>query len=132
MAGKNKPQTSPEIKASWQIKIATTVLNLPRITRILIAGVYALATVLAITPIVDEIYLANFFTEDTTWLPAMITASIGLFVYMIGWRIIVGTVGETILPSNSVTWYLIAGLFAILMVAFWLFQLLTIGSSSLI
>ncbi len=132
MVGKNKSQQQKETSQSAQMKIANVVVTLPRITRILIAGVFALASTLAVSPIIDDIYLDNFFTEETRWLPAMITAAIGLFMYLAGWRIIVGTVGEIVQPTRTVVWYLIVGLVAIFMVALWMFQLLTMGSSSLL
>lgn len=107
------------------------VLQMPRITRILISAVFALATTLALSPIVDEIYLRFFLDDSTVWLPALISVSCGLVMYVAGWRLIVGTVGETNQADRAAMIYFSAGFLAILVVILWVVRLILIGSASL-
>ncbi|GAB4510453.1 MAG: hypothetical protein OHK0046_07310 [Anaerolineae bacterium] len=103
--------------------LVRAVLSLPRLIRILIAGVFALATVLAVSPIVDEIYLLFFYSPATALVPSLISAALGVMMYLIGWQMIVGTVGEPKRAPRGVLWYFGIGLFALLIVGLWLLRL---------
>jgi hypothetical protein len=107
------------------------VLRMPRITRILISGVFALATTLALSPIVDEIYLSFFLDDTTVWVPALISVSCGLVMYVAGWRLIVGTVGEINQTDRATMIYFGVGFLAIVVVVLWVVRLILIGSASL-
>jgi hypothetical protein len=98
------------------VTLAERVLRLPRALRVLIAGVFALLTTLLLTPIIDLIYVNNFFNPSTVILPALVACSIGLVVYVIGWRLIIGTVGETLMVRPATLIYLIAGVLALALV----------------
>jgi hypothetical protein len=103
------PQTRTARLIDWAI-------HLPRLTRIVLAGVFALAVTLAITPIVDRIYLDYFYNPDTRLVPALISTVIGLVYYVFGWRTIIGYVGETPPARREVFWYVIIGTVACVIV----------------
>lgn len=105
------------------------VLSLPRITRILIAGVFAVAVTLAISPIVDEIYLTYFYSPSTNYVPGLISAGLGVLMYGAGWFAIVGVVGEDLQARRIVLYYMIVGMAALLVVAIWLVRLLLMSSA---
>jgi len=108
-------------------KVVDSILLLPRVLRILIAAVIALLTILAVSPIVDEIYLSHFYSPNTRLLPALVTVSLGLAMYIAGWKLIVGTVGETLEGQRAVVIYFAAGLVSLALVSNWLIRLLTLG-----
>jgi hypothetical protein len=94
------------------------VVRLPRVLRVVIATLFALAATLAISPLVDTIYTEWFFSAETVILPALISAALGLTMYVLGWWLIVGTVGEQPEARRAIVWYCGIGLFAILTIAF--------------
>jgi hypothetical protein len=106
------------------------LLGLPRLTRIIIAGTFALAVTLAVSPIIDEIYLRNFFSPDTRIVPSLIAATFGLGMYAAGWLTIVGTVGEDPEARPLVKIYLIVGVLALVIVAIWSIRLIIIGGTT--
>lgn len=118
-------------KQSFSIRFAEQVLNLPRITRILLALIFALATILALSPVIDEIYLRLFFTEETAIVPSLVTAAVGFIMYFAGWQLIVGTVGEENEAKTVIVWYFVVGFFAMIVVGLWLIRLITLGNASL-
>jgi hypothetical protein len=101
---------------TFSTRLIQWVIHLPRLTRIVLSAVFALAVTLAITPIVDRIYLDNFYSPDTRIIPALITTIIGLAYYVFGWRTIIGYVGETPPARREVFWYFIVGTVACLIV----------------
>jgi hypothetical protein len=98
------------------VSLAERVLRLPRALRVLIAAVFALVATLLLTPIIDLIYVENFFDRSTTLLPALVACAIGMVVYVIGWRLIIGTVGETPIVRPATLIYLIVGVLALSLV----------------
>lgn len=111
-------------------RFAQSVLELPRITRILIAGVFALAIVLALSPLIDEIYIRFFYTPQTAIVPSLVAAGLGLLMYFVGWQLIVGTVGEDNPLRPAIFWYFVVGFLALFIVGLWLLRLITLGSIS--
>ncbi len=97
-------------------RLIERVIALPRIGRITLAAVFALAVTLALTPIIDQIYLSNFFQPDTRVYPAIVSTVLGLAYYLLGWRLIIGFAGETPLPRRSILWYFSVGTAACLLV----------------
>ena len=57
-----------------------------------------------------------FFSVDTRMVPALVTTVFGLIMYLLGWWLIVGTVGEKPAVRTAIVWYLGAGLAAIILV----------------
>ena len=104
--------------ASLPQQIIIRVLAWPRFVRILMCGLFALAVTLALSPLVDEIYLRFFFSEQTVLIPSLVSSTFGLLMYMLGWWLVIGTVGETPPARGSVLAYLALGLLAILVVVF--------------
>lgn len=85
-------------------------LALPRIWRIALVSLFALAVTLAVTPIVDNFYVDNFFSMDTRLLPSLFSVGLGFVVYAVGWRLLIGMVGDAPQPRKATTWYLIFGI----------------------
>ena len=112
-------------------KVVGRLLALPRVVKMLIAGVLALATTLAVSPIVDELYLRFFYTRSTIIAPSLISAGIGFVMYIVGWQLIVGTVGEQPENQSPVLWYLLIGLLALILVMVWFIRLMAFGSASI-
>jgi hypothetical protein len=92
-------------KNSAAFRLAVRIVSLSRLSRILLAALFALAITLMITPVVDGIYLNNFFSSDTRMIPALVSTALGLGYYGVGWRLIVGYVGEKPIPRPAVLWY---------------------------
>ena len=98
------------------------LVNQPRWRRIFLTAFIALMITLAIFPLVDNIYLRFLFTPETVILPSLVTATIGLIVYFIGWQLLVGSSGS-VLSVTFKTWlYLLAGLMATIIVIFLVIQ----------
>ena len=87
------------------VSFAGRFLQLPRLVRIVLVAMFALGWVLALFPLIDGIYIDYFFDMETRQWPAYISAGIGLMIYMIGWYLLIGTVGRAPKPK------LINGLF---------------------
>lgn len=111
------------------LKLTRRILQLPRLARVVLVALLALVVTLALSPMVDEVYFRLVFdtvTVFSVWLarvlPALLTAAVGLTMYMVGWWLIVGTVGETPAPRPAVLWYFGVGLLALVVVAFLLIR----------
>lgn len=109
-------------------RVVKIVLDLPRLIRIGISAVFAIATTMAIREVVDEIYLNYFFSESTRIIPSLVTAAVGLLMYVIGWQLIVGTLGEDRQAKVITAYYLLIGVFAMMLVVLWVVRLSIINS----
>lgn len=98
-----RPAPAPE---SWSVRLARAVVALPRLARLALAGVIALVVTIAVSPLVDNIYLRYFFTVETRGLPAMISVAFGIIAYGIGWWLIIGMAGEQPRARRAVIGYL--------------------------
>ncbi|MBE2271999.1 MAG: hypothetical protein IAE80_27435 [Anaerolinea sp.] len=87
------------------------IVQLPRIARIVLAGVFALAVTMLISPLVDSVYLRSFYNPDTVMLPSLISAVVGVVIYVIGWRVWVGYSGERPRYTRVLLIYVVIGLF---------------------
>ena len=108
-------------------RVTRFIADLPRLIRVLMVGVFALAVTLSLSPFVDYVYDRYFFSLETVLLPALISSAFGLVMYMVGWWLIVGTVGEKPEARAAMLWYVGIGLVAVIVVAY----LLVIGVSLL-
>ena len=115
-ASSKLPPTPPPPETRTPQNWVEQVLALPRIARIGLAALFALAAALAATPVIDNIYVDNFFDLETLLVPALVLALLGLIVYGIGWVIIVGLAGEQPRVRRATPIYLIAGGILILLV----------------
>jgi uncharacterized membrane protein YwzB len=119
----SKQKQQPETETGF----IHALLNFPRITRIIIAGVFALSLTLALSPIVDRLYEQYFYSEETLILPAIISAVLGVLMYVLGWFAIVGVNDEKLIPSKAVVGYLLLGMMAVLLVLAWTVSLVIRG-----
>lgn len=94
---------------STSARVIERVIRLPRMTRIALSVLFALALALVLTPIVDGFYMDHFYDPATRGLPAMISTALGLVFYVVGWRQIIGYAGETPPAHRSVFWYVAVG-----------------------
>ena len=99
-------------------RIINQIILLPRVARIALVTLFALAVVLVLTPLVDIVYAENFFSESTLMVPALVSAACGAVVYVFGWWLMVGTVGEQPVPRALILWYCGVGLAAVVTVVF--------------
>jgi hypothetical protein len=105
-------RTMPPVLAN----IAERVLRWPRALRVVIAALFALVTTLLLTPVIDLIYVDNFYNSSTVILPAFVACGIGMVVYLVGWRLIIGTVGETPVVRPATLLYLVGGVLGLALV----------------
>lgn len=108
--------------------LVSNVLALPRITRILIAGVYALAVTLIITLVADKILGTTVSEETLVTTLSLIAAGIGILMYALGYFLIVGTIGEDLILRRASRIYIWTGIIAICLVMLWTIGLLISGS----
>ncbi len=97
-------------------RLIARVLDLPRVARIGLCAIFALAVTFALFPLVDYLYLRYLFTMETRVLPAIVSAGFGLVIYMLGWWLIVGMRGEKPPARLLILWYVGAGTAAVIFV----------------
>lgn len=82
----------------------------------LITAFFALMVVILLFPLVDHVYLRFFFTLETSMIPSLVSVGFGSLMYVVGWRIYVGTVNTTPPAEKSVLWYFVIGTIVTLIV----------------
>jgi hypothetical protein len=92
------------------------VLRLPRLARVGLVSLVALSVTVALFPLVDSVYVQFFFNQATVILPSLVSAGFGLVMYIVGWWLVVGTVGEAPPARTGVLWYAAFGLLAIVLI----------------
>lgn len=97
---------------SHLIPLVQRLISFPRIVRVVICAFFAVAITLAISPLIDYIYLQYMFTFETRILPSLVTVALGCVMYVIGWRIYVGTVNTIQQARIHVLWYFVIGVVA--------------------
>lgn len=85
--------------------ILRRLLNLPRLIRITFVAITALLIALILTPLITDAHWRYAYTFDTYYAPAVITILFACIMYVVGWRLIVGTPGEPIEPRKAHLWY---------------------------
>ncbi len=114
------PEVSPPAVARARepvtLRWVRAVLRLPRVVRIILIAVFAIVVTFALSPVIDAVYLNFFFDETTRVLPSLAAAGAGLVMYVLGWVLVVGTVGEELPERIAVLWYIGLGLLAIVLV----------------
>ncbi len=146
----NKPYVKPGQQDAEDLPgvglwLVEGLVGLPRLLRIAVTMLLSLAVTLATFPILTlffrfvawltnnpEIVLAYLFTQDMTTLYALlaISAVVGAVFYVIGYRILVGTRGETPPTRIRVLWYFLVGVVAVLISSFWLVRGILVGAST--
>ena len=124
---KDNPQSGSRLSRST--RIITRLLNLPRLARILIAGVLALVIAFVITLVL--FYDGMFYNDNLISVYAVVVLVFGLAMYLSGWFLIVGTVGETPPVRPAIVWYLGIGLVSIVLLVLWIASTLSIGAGAL-
>lgn len=112
----------------WR-RALSALLNLPRLVRVLIAAFFALTVALVISLIL--FYESIFYNRDLLVLLAIIALAFGLAMYLVGWQLIVGTIGERPPVRPAILWYVGIGLLSIFVIILWLIQLTVIGAGAL-
>jgi hypothetical protein len=112
-----RPRAQSTLPVRQRPSIAARLASLPRLSRIALAALFALAVTLVVFPLVDSIYLQTFFDERTRMIPALVSAGVGAVMYAIGWRLLVGYVGETPTARPAIVWYVGVGMAALIAVA---------------
>jgi hypothetical protein len=85
------------------------IARLPRLTRIIMVMGFAIALTFLLMPLVDRVYLTQFFDPATTMLPALISSGAGLVMYLLGWWLLVGEAGGAPRMRRATLLYLLAG-----------------------
>jgi hypothetical protein len=98
------------------LDVINRLLKLPRFARIVIAGIFALATTLALSPLVDYVYLSYMYTEESRLLPSLVSAGAGLGMYLIGWWLYVGGVDQLPPARRALLLYVMVGIFIAVLV----------------
>ncbi|NWG16605.1 MAG: hypothetical protein HXY41_08220 [Chloroflexi bacterium] len=98
------------------LRLVRSILGLPRLARVIMVAVFALAVTFALSPMVDVVYLHYFYDDSTVIIPSLISAGAGLLMYMLGWVLIVGTVDEEIPARLAILWYGGLGSLAVILV----------------
>lgn len=99
--------------------ITSRILGLPRLGRIIFIALPALALAIISAPIIDMIYLAYFYTEETVVIPSLIVALFSAIMYFIGWWLVVGIAGEIPQKTPALQRYLQVCTVVILLAIFW-------------
>ena len=102
-------------KTSIVERMVKPVLKLPRALRVVICALFALATALVLTPLIDLIYTELFFSPTTVIVPALVSTGFGMLMYLLGWWLLVGTAGEDLEPRPAMAWYLGIGMLVIVL-----------------
>jgi hypothetical protein len=104
------------------------LLNLPRVVRILIVGVFALAVTLIVALV--AFYESIFYSDTLQFILYVVATVLGLVMYVIGWYLIVGTVDTTPPVRQAVWWYVVLGTLAIVLIILSVIQAATIGAGA--
>jgi hypothetical protein len=113
---------------NWQ-QVTASVLNIPRIGRMALVGVFGLAVTLALSPLIDDVYLRFLFDPSTRVLPSLVSVGFGLVMYALGWIWLIGTVGDRPPVRRAALAYVLIGILAVLVVVMLLVQGFNIGNA---
>lgn len=116
-----KPATSAPAAArtaAWIRNGPRWALSLPRAGRVLLVAMFGVATTLALMPIVDGVYLNYLMALRLPVLPALISTGLGMSIYVVGWWLVVGTVGEKpVLQRVTVMYFWFGALMCLIVLA---------------
>lgn len=106
-------------------RLLSWVLSLPRLVRILLAGIFALAITLVtglMFYLVDDRFLISITGKVTTdlMIPVVVSTILGFVMYFVGWWMIVGFRGDVATVRGGVMWYLGVGLLALSISFIWI------------
>ncbi len=118
----NVPARERPARVSPFLRLAQFVLSWRRFGRILLVAVLALVVTVAVSPLVDWVYMTFFFSEATIIAPSLVSTAAGVVMYLAGWVLLVGTVGQPPMPRRATLVYLLVGILAVLLVAYLVIQ----------
>lgn len=111
-----KRSAVPPPKPAWWHEVSGWMLKQPRITRIVTAAGAAVLLTLLVVPLIDRVYLDNFFTQSTVIVPALLASAIGLVWYGVGWWLLVGMRGSMPVARPVTAGYLVVSAIIVLCV----------------
>jgi len=131
MSRRKKQATSQPVSNARRLheQWINRLVGLPRIGRVGLAILFTLAVTLALSPIVDSIYLRYLYTPETALAPALVSVAFGLAMYLVGWQVFVGLPGEPPPARLLILWYVGVGVLALLLVVLWLITGVASGSA---
>lgn len=89
------------------------ILSWSRLVRVIVVTLFALAATTAVFPVVDGIYLATFYSDETRILPSFVAVGVGIIMYVVGWWLLVGTRGEQPPERPAIVVYFFLGIFVL-------------------
>ena len=97
---------------SLLLGLTQRIVRLPRGIRILLAGAFAVALTLLVTPLAYSLLRVDFFVADSSQIfaPTLIALVSGLVLYVVGWRLMIGYAGETPTANPALLVYFLAGI----------------------
>ena len=110
-----RPKTAEEMMTFSQ-RVVQQIIELPRVVRILIVGLFAVAATFAVNPVIDTLYIQFLYNTDTVILPSIGAVFVGTVVYILGWLLMIGTIGETPPMRRVIVWYCLVGVLVVVLV----------------
>jgi hypothetical protein len=99
----------------WLV-VTHKLLKLPRLARIVIVALFALATTLVLSPLVDFLYLTYMYTDESRIFPSLVSAGVGLLAYLVGWWLFVGGVDQSPPARRMLLLYVMGGILILCLV----------------
>ncbi len=109
-------RTHPAERVPYVTYLVRKILGWSRLVRIIIISVFALAVTASVFPMVDFIYMKNFFNEQTVILPSFVSTALGIITYGVGWWLLVGIRGEKRPERTAVFFYVVFGFLVLIFV----------------
>jgi hypothetical protein len=106
-------RTRPVERVPYITYLVRKILGWPRLLRIILISIFALAVTASVFPLVDFIYMENYFNEQTVILPSFVSAGLGIITFGVGWWLMVGIRGERRPERTAVFLYMVFGLLVI-------------------
>ncbi|PJF29426.1 MAG: hypothetical protein CUN52_08440 [Phototrophicales bacterium] len=103
------------------------ITSMNRLLRLFVVTIFAISTTLAISPLIDSIYLQYFFSPETRIIPSLIAMIGGVCMYIVGWIYLVGSARQIILVTRGLKWYMYIGIGTIIIILLWMTGLLLVS-----
>jgi hypothetical protein len=97
-------------------RLTTRVLDLPRLARIVLVCLFAMAVTVLLIPVIDGIYIRTFYTPETAVLPSLLEAALGIGMFVLGWVLLVGFAGQRPAGRPAAALYFVVGILLVLAV----------------
>lgn len=103
------------------------ITSMNRLLRLLVVTIFAISTTLAISPLIDGIYLQYFFSPETRIIPSLVAMIGGVSMYIMGWIYLVGSAKQVIRVTRGLKWYVYIGIGTIIIILLWMTSLLLVS-----